>query len=66
MDENGYISKGMIDDIREAKYEQLLELEEKLKTSRLPFEDLFGIKRRVCSVCEDGCPGYEPNALMVS
>jgi len=31
MDENGLISKGMIDDIREAKYEQLLELEEKLR-----------------------------------
>jgi hypothetical protein len=66
MDENGLISKGMIDDIREAKYEQLLELEEKLRSSRLPYEDLFGIKRRTCTVCEEGCPGYEPNALVVS
>ena len=56
----------MIDDIREAKYEQLMELEERLRVSRLPYEDLFGIKRRFCSVCEDGCPGYEPNTLIVA
>jgi hypothetical protein len=66
LDENGFISKAMIDDIREAKYEQLMELEERLRVSRLPYEDLFGIRRGNCTVCEDGCPGYEPNALIVA
>jgi hypothetical protein len=41
-----------------------MNLEEKIKNSRLPTEDLFGIKRSFCKVCENGCNGYEANVLM--
>jgi hypothetical protein len=41
-----------------------MNLEEKIKNSRLPAEDLFGIKRSLCKVCENGCTGYEANVLM--
>jgi hypothetical protein len=40
-------------------------LEEKIKNARVPTEDIFGIKRRFCTVCEQGCNGYEPNILLV-
>lgn len=65
MDEDGNISKALIDDLREFKAEELLNLEESIKNARLPTEDLFGIKRRFCKVCEKGCTGYLPNTLMV-
>jgi hypothetical protein len=56
----------MIDELREFKQDELLSLEEKIKNSRLPSDDLFGIKRRFCTVCEQGCPGYEPSSLIVA
>jgi hypothetical protein len=64
MDENGQLSKALMADLKDLKYNELLNLEEKIKNSRLPTEDLFGIKRRLCTVCEGCCSGYEPNTLM--
>ena len=32
--------------------------EDKIKDSRMPEADVFGIKRLACSVCEQDCPGY--------
>lgn len=65
VDDMGHLTKGMIDELREIKYVELINLEEKIKNARLPTEDIFGIKRRFCKICESGCAGYEPNSLMV-
>jgi len=64
MDEHGHLSKALMADLKDLKYNELLNLEEKIKNSRLPTEDLFGIKRRLCTVCEGACSGYEPNNLI--
>ena len=65
VDNTGVLSKAMLDEIRDIKQQELHDLEEKLLNSRIPAEDLFGIKRRMCTVCESSCAGYEPNTLMV-
>ena len=31
----------------------------------MPTDDIFGVKRRFCTVCEKGCIGYQPSTLMV-
>ena len=36
-----------------------------MQNARQPSEDIFGIKRRFCQVCEAGCIGYELNSMMV-
>lgn len=64
MTENGQLTQALLADLKDFKYNELLNLEEKLKNSRLPSEDLFGIKRGLCKVCESGCSGYEANVLM--
>jgi hypothetical protein len=65
VDERGRLTDAALNELREFKYNELLNLEEKIKNSRLPTEDLFGIKRRFCQVCETGCTGYEPNTIIV-
>jgi hypothetical protein len=54
----------LLADLKDFKYYELMNLEEKIKNSRLPTEDLFGIKRSLCKVCESSCSGYEANVLM--
>lgn len=44
--------------------EELLILEESIKNARQPSEDLFGIERRFCNVCEEGCIGYQPHQIL--
>jgi hypothetical protein len=65
LDAHGNLAKTLIDDLREFKHEELQNLEEAVKNARPPTEDLFGIKRRFCLVCEQGCSGYLPNKVMV-
>lgn len=66
IDEFGNLSRDMLDDLKEFKHDLLVNLEENLKNARVPTEDIFGIKRRLCQVCEaTGCNGYEPGTLMV-
>ena len=48
VEENGQLSQALMDELRELKREELLNLEERIKNARLPTEDLFGIKRRFC------------------
>ena len=55
----------MMDDLKEFKVEELRTLEEKVKNARLPTEDLFGISRRFCTVCEQACQGYQAITLAV-
>lgn len=64
-DERGRLTEAAKSELREFKYNELLNLEEKIKNSRLPTEDFFGIKRRFCQVCETGCSGYEPSTIVV-
>ncbi len=52
VDEKGNLSKGLLDDLRDFKQDELLNLEEAIKNARLPTEDIFGIRRRFCTVCE--------------
>ena len=52
VDENGRITKNMMDDLREFKRDELMNLEENINNARLPTPDMFGIKRRFCKVCE--------------
>ena len=52
LDENGKLTQEFIEELRELKKEELINLEEAIKNARLPTEDTFGIKRRFCSVCE--------------
>jgi hypothetical protein len=51
-------------ELQEFKEEELEKLELSLKNARLPTEDIFGVKRRFCKVCEQGCIGYEPQKMM--
>ena len=64
MNENGQLTQALLADLKDFKQTELMNLEEKIKNSRLPTEDLFGIKRSLCKVCENGCNGYEANVLM--
>ena len=36
-----------------------------MKNARTPCVDIFGIQRRFCSVCAQGCIGYEPTQIMI-
>lgn len=65
LDDNGLLSRDMLNDLKEFKHEVLLNLEETLKNTRVPTEDIFGVKRRFCQVCESACNGYEPSTLAV-
>ena len=65
LDEKGRLTEAALRDLKDFKFNELLNLEEKIKNSRLPTDDLFGIKRRFCQVCETGCTGYEPNTIVV-
>lgn len=64
MNENGQLTQALLADLKDFKQTELINLEEKIKNSRLPAEDLFGIKRSLCKVCENGCTGYEASVLM--
>lgn len=61
IDEHGRLTKEMRDELSIFKEEELARLEESIKNARPATEDIFGIKRRFCSVCEQGCIGYEAN-----
>lgn len=65
IDEEGNLGSTLIDDLREFKQDELMRLEEAILNARQPTEDLFGIKRRFCKVCQQGCNGYLPNNTMV-
>lgn len=65
LDATGKLTQEFIDDLREFKEEEMLRLEESIKNARQPSEDMFGIKRRFCRVCEKGCIGYEPINMLV-
>jgi hypothetical protein len=63
--DDGRVAQTVLDDLRDFKTRQLLEFEDNMKNARLPTEDLFGVKRHFCTVCESGCKGYEPNSQLV-
>ena len=41
-------------------------LEKKVREARPAETDLFGIKRRICSLCMEKCIGYEANKILFS
>eukprot|EP00347_Sterkiella_histriomuscorum_P005365 403356888 len=65
LDDKGKLTQEFKDELREFKEEELINLEESIKNARQPSEDMFGIKRRFCSVCLKGCIGYEPINMIV-
>lgn len=65
IDEFGFLTAEFKNELREFKEEELIKLEESIKNARKPSEDIFGIKRRFCTVCEQGCIGYEANNIII-
>jgi hypothetical protein len=51
IDEYGNLSKAILDDLREFKQEELLNLEESIKNARLPTEDSFWHSSAVSVLC---------------
>ena len=64
LDEYGRLSQVFKDELKELKEEELMRLEEAIKNARQPTPDIFGIQRRFCNVCEEGCIGYEPHTIL--
>ena len=50
--------------LRTLQEEETQLFEEKLKSARPADKDLFGIKRRICTVCAEDCGGYEPTRVL--
>ncbi|CDW75782.1 UNKNOWN [Stylonychia lemnae] len=65
LDQKGKLTQEVMEELLEFKEQTLWELEEQIQNARQPSEDLFGIKRRFCTVCEKGCIGYEPTNMVV-
>ena len=64
LDNEGKLTPYFKDILRDLKEEELENLEELIANARIPTEDIFGIKRRFCNVCEQGCIGYEPHTIL--
>ena len=52
--------------IRDLSKMEIKELEMKIDEARPAHPDVFGIKRRFCTVCQDECPGYQANKILFS
>lgn len=65
LDEHGFLTQEFKDELRDFKEDELLRLEEAIKNARPPADDIFGVKRRFCTVCEQGCQGYEANNTII-
>ena len=55
-------------EIQQLQKADLAELDMKIKDARPAETDLFGIKRRFCSICRESgkCTGYEANKILFS
>ena len=63
---DGTLTEVFKNELRDLRDDELEKLEEKIKGARHADTDLFGIKRRVCQVCEESCIGYQANKILFS
>ena len=61
---DGALTEKFRTELRQTINEESILLEAKIKKARPADQDLFGIKRRFCEVCEEGCSGYEPTKVL--
>ena len=53
-------------EIRQLTQDEMEELETRIAEARPAQADVFGIKRRFCTVCLEECPGYQANKILFS
>ncbi len=63
---DGKLTEGFIDELSDFKNEALISMEQSTANTNQAQADCFGIKRKSCSVCEDGCPGYQASSYLFS
>ena len=61
---DGQLTQAFSRELKKVAADEALDFDEKLIGARPADQDLFGIKRRFCSICGLDCPGYEPTKVL--